>query len=229
MNKSAERALACPKAGVLLLAPGFLLLAPYDVQRKIVDDFHSVLYAMLTYTTVNSASDLEGILTLQKANLAVGLSLEEIQSQGFVTVSHSLEQLKKMNDAERHIIAKDGDRVVGYLLAMTQQCRYDIPILLPMFNVFDSTPYKGKPIAAYRYLVVGQACIDKAYRGQGVFDKCYTAYKDHFNARYDFAITEIASTNLRSRNAHKRVGFEEISSYVDPDNTTWIVVTWDWN
>jgi L-amino acid N-acyltransferase YncA len=183
---------------------------------------------MLVYTTSSSKDDLEGILRLQKANLAEGLPAEEIRSQGFVTVNHSYEQLKKLNDIEKHVIAKDDGKVVGYVLAMTQQSKDDIPVLIPMFEMFGRIAFGGKNISSYHYLVVGQVCVDKACRGQGVFDQCYSIYKNFYKDKYDFAITEIASANARSRQAHRRVGFKEIGSYVAPDNTEWIVVIWNW-
>jgi hypothetical protein len=183
---------------------------------------------MITFTTATSTGDLEGILHLQKANLAQGLSIQEIQSQGFVTVNHSFDQLKKLNEIEKHVIAKDGDKVVSYVLAMTQQSKSDIPILLPMFAIFNSIEFSGKKVSDYHYLVVGQVCVDKAYRGQGIFDQSYAAYKEFYRSKYDFAITEIATTNTRSLQAHKRIGFKEISSYIAPDKTEWIVVVWDW-
>lgn len=183
---------------------------------------------MINYTTATNSKDLEGILALQKANLAKGLTPEEIQSQGFVTVDHSYEQLKKLNDIENHIIARDNDKIAGYVLAMTQQSKSAIPVLLPMFKLFEKILYKNKKISDYNYLVVGQVCIDKEYRGKGIFDKCYYAYKKHFDSKYDFAITEIANTNLRSLIAHKRIGFKEIYSYPTVENTEWIVLIWDW-
>lgn len=183
---------------------------------------------MINYTKATTSKDLEGILALQKANHAIRLTQEEIQSQGFVTVVHSYEQLEKLNDIENHIIARDNDKIAGYVLAMTQQSKSAIPVLVPMFKLFENIFYKNKKIADYNYIVVGQVCIDKEYRGKGIFDKCYSAYKKHFDNKYDFAITEIASTNLRSLNAHKRTGFKEIYSYPNADNTEWIVVLWDW-
>jgi hypothetical protein len=183
---------------------------------------------MINYTQSTSASDLEGILILQKANLAQGLSHEEIQSQGFVTVNHTFDLLKKLNNHEKHVIAKDKDKVVGYVLAMTNHSRFDIPILIPMFEAFDKISYKGRAVTNHNFIIVGQVCIDKLYRGQGVFDKCYSAYRDYYSNKYDFAITEIASTNARSLQAHKRIGFREINTYVAPDKTEWLVVVWDW-
>lgn len=183
---------------------------------------------MIIYTTANSKNDLEGILSLQKRNLVASLTDDEIQSQGFVTVDHSYEQLEKLNSYERHVIAKENEKVVGYLLAMTKRSRLDIPVLIPMFELFDSISYRGKKISEYNYLVVGQVCIDQAWRGRGILDDCYAAYCEHYRAKYDFAITEIAATNLRSLKAHKRIGFKEVKIYVSPDKTKWSVVLWDW-
>ena len=104
---------------------------------------------MITYTIANSKSDLEGILKLQAANLPQALAPAEIQSRGFVTVSHTYDQLSKLNIHEKHIVAKYQERVIGYLLAMTQESRFDIPILIPMFNMFDTILFKNKKIADY--------------------------------------------------------------------------------
>ncbi len=183
---------------------------------------------MIVFTTSNSKTDLEGILDLQKINLALNLPADEIQSQGFVTVTHPYNQLLKLNAYEKHIIAKDHNKVIGYLLAMTEHSKSDIPILIPMFDIFNDTTYNDKTIVDYNYIVVGQVCIDKSYRGQGILDKCYSAYKAYYSDKYDFAITEIAKSNARSLNAHKRIGFKEIKTYTSPGNEEWVIVVWDW-
>jgi L-amino acid N-acyltransferase YncA len=183
---------------------------------------------MITYSTSKTHRDLEQILALQKQNLAAGLTAEQIASQGFVTVSHSFADLQKMNAIEEHVIAKDNDRVIAYILAMTARSRYDIPVLLPMFEMFEQIAWHNKKIAEYRYIVVGQVCVAEGYRGKGVFDACYAAYKDHFKNKYDFAITEIATRNQRSLNAHRRVGFETIHEYQAPDGEDWSIVLWKW-
>ena len=183
---------------------------------------------MIIYTLAATDKELSAIIYLQQQNLPQSLAKEEIAAQGFVTVSHTLEGLQKMNAYEQNLIIKDEDKVVGYLLAMTKRSRTDIPILIPMFEVFDKIIYHNKNISDYNYLVVGQVCIDKSYRGQGLLDEAYKAYKKYFNSKYDFAITEIAITNQRSINAHKRIGFTEIHKYVDANNVAWSVVIWDW-
>lgn len=184
---------------------------------------------MIKYTTAQTDIDLLQILALQKLNLAAGLTKEQINSQGFVTVSHRFEDLKKMNEIEQHVIGKDNDQVVAYLLAMTEHSKFDVPILFPLFDMFERVDYQHKRIKEYRYMVVGQACVAEGYRGKGVFDAVYAAYRDCFKDKYDFAITEIATRNQRSVNAHKRVGFETIHTYAAPDGEEWNVVIWKWN
>lgn len=183
---------------------------------------------MIVFTASQNDKDLTGILNLQRNNLARNLQQEEIRSQGFVTVLHRLEDLQKMNTIERHIIAKDNDSVIAYLLAMTEKSKFDIPVLVPMFELFESIRYKNRLLSQYNYMVVGQVCVDKKYRGQGVLDKCYDLYIDTFRKRYDFAVTEIATSNQRSLNAHKRIGFKTIHEYVAPDGESWAIVVLEW-
>ena len=183
---------------------------------------------MVVISPSSTEKDLQGILVLQQGNLSSILPAEEKQTQGFVTVAHSFDDLKQMQVYEPNIIAKDGDTVVAYVLAMTEKSKADIPILVPMFNGFNHIEYKGKAITDYKYLVVGQVCVEKSYRGEGLFDKCYYAFKDQFESRYDFAITEVATVNLRSMKAHQRIGFIEIFRAKDETDLEWSVVIWDW-
>ncbi len=183
---------------------------------------------MIVYTTCNSQADLSGILKLQKANLANALTAEEIQSQGFVTVSHQLKDLENLNSIEKHVIAKDDDEVIAYLLAMTPASKFDLPILIPMFEVFGKIRWMTELVSDFNYLVVGQVCVSKNYRGQSILDQCYAKYKECYRDKYEFAITEIDAKNLRSLKAHERIGFKDIHRYKAENGTEWIIVLWDW-
>lgn len=183
---------------------------------------------MLTFKTATTDQELRQILDLQQQNLAKNLSPAEALEQGFLTVEHDFDLLKKMNDLENAAIAKENDQVVGFLLAMTRALRHDIPILVPMFDVFDNLTYQGRKLQDYQYIVVGQACIAASHRGTGAFDQCYQVYKYFLKDKYDFTITEISKRNQRSLRAHKRVGFEVIHDFVAPDGEAWDIVLWDW-
>ncbi|SEG36588.1 GNAT family N-acetyltransferase [Algoriphagus boritolerans] len=172
-------------------------------------------------------AELRGILDLQKVNLLSEISEEEKAEQGFVTVRHSLDQLKLMHSLEPHVITKDGEKVIGYILAMTKESRDLVPVLIPMFEQFDRLNFGEKLLSDYDYLVIGQICIDKSYRGQGIFDKMYELYRSTFASRYDFAVTEIALSNFRSLKAHQRVGFKVIHEF-DDTTQNWAIVLLDW-
>lgn len=180
------------------------------------------------YSKSKTNQELLEIIALQKQNLPQNLSSEEIKREGFVTVEHSFEALKKMNEITQHVLIKNNNKVVGYLLAMTKKSQHDIAVLKPMFDVFEKIYYKNKVVNTYNYLVVGQVCIAKNYRGKGLLSTCYEAYKYFYKYSYDFAITEIATSNKRSINAHKKIGFKEIHKYTDTNNTNWSIVIWDW-
>ena len=89
---------------------------------------------MVEITQAKSDADLQGILALQRKNLAVNLSPEEVADQGFVTVVHHLDILRRMNEAGAHTIAKDGDQThLREVLAYCVSCLNEIADLLKPF------------------------------------------------------------------------------------------------
>jgi len=183
---------------------------------------------MTTVTTAQSDQDLKEIIVLQTINLPKNISIEEAQKQGFVTVVHDFDILKKMNEDEAHIIAKLDGKVVGYCLAMTQKFKSDIPVLVPMFDKMDEQTYNGKFIRDYNYITCGQVCVAKEARGQGIFDQMYHHYRDTYSSKYDLILTEIATRNQRSIRAHYRVGFETLLCYTADNGEEWEIVIWKW-
>ena len=182
---------------------------------------------MLAVTTTSGISDLQQILSLQKKNLVTNISKEEMQSQGFVTVNHSLEMLEMMHKLAPSIIIKDHDKVVAYALTMLCECKNLVPELKSMFFGFDSLDWRGKRLNEYSYYVMGQICIDKSYRGRGLFGLLYHKHKEVYESDFDFIITEVATRNTRSMKAHKRIGFETVHVHKD-ELDEWEVVVWDW-
>jgi len=183
---------------------------------------------MLRITTASHPEELEQILLLQQKNLARNISRQEAVEQGYVTVIHTPDQLQKMHQLAPAILAKDDEKVVGYALSMPISCSKLIPILEPMFASFENLVYKGKPLQQFSYYVMGQICIDKAFRGQGIFDKLYAGHKETYSQNYDCIITEVATRNTRSIKAHQRVGFDAIHKYTD-ETDDWEVMVWDWS
>jgi GNAT superfamily N-acetyltransferase len=179
---------------------------------------------MLSFGPIRDANSLKEILALQIANLPSTISGEEAVDQGFVTVAHSVELLTAMNEPHHHSGAWYENRLVGYALVMETRFKDKIPVLFPMFELLDGIPYKGKRLADWPYFVMGQICIDKPFRGQGIFSGLYQDLKSRLSAHFELVVTEIATRNTRSIRAHEKVGFERIYNYTDPDGEEWDIV-----
>lgn len=179
---------------------------------------------VIEYSTVNKNDELIQILSLQQQNLRHKNSFEEEQEQGFVTVRHDFELLKKMNEIIPHVIAKDIDKVIGYALVMSKHFRHQIPELQSMFDLLDTLIIHGKKLGTENFIVMGQICIDKDYRGKGIFQGLYKHYFDLYKPIYKYIITEVAERNVRSLQAHFKVGFKEVHRYDEPGIETWVVL-----
>jgi len=176
----------------------------------------------VTYKRAETDGELHQILELQRINIPSVISEEERQAEGFVTVHHTFEILKAMNDKCPHVIAISNNKVVGYALCMLSVFKEEIEVLRSMFQQIDNCLQ-----AEETYFVMGQICIDKRSRKQGVFRGMYGFMRQEMNRVYDMIITEVDAENLRSLNAHYAVGFKHLHSY-NSKNQNWELISWDW-
>jgi len=168
-------------------------------------------------------ADLRAILALQASQLAAALGPEAAARDGFVTVSHELETLRRMHALAPSVVAVDGAALAGYALVMPVEAAPWVPVLAPMFAVLRTLSFRGRPLASLRHYVMGQVCVAPAWRGRGVFDALYEGHRRFLGGRYDAVVTEIATRNGRSMRAHARAGFETIHVYRDATDE-WAVV-----
>ena len=173
---------------------------------------------MISYTQATTESDLRQILELQHSNLKINISEDDAIREGFVTVEHSLELLSAMNDLQPHIVAKEKDTIVGYALCMHPKFGNDIDILKPMFKEISKC-YQSS------YIVMGQICIAKNYRGQGIFKKLYQTMNVETQGEFSSIITEVDLQNKRSLNAHYGLGFKDLGTYRS-SGQDWKLIIW---
>ena len=181
------------------------------------------------YTYPESSDDFRKIVELQKKNLPVNISEVEAKDQGFVTVQHTAALLKSMNDLGGHALAKVGEQVVGYALFMSKELEQTIPLLSPMFEQFKKVNFNGSSLYDCNYFVMGQVCIDKDFRSQGVFGGLYDFLKQKNKDKYNYIVTEVATRNTRSIRAHKKVGFELANVYRVEEGEEWAIVVLELN
>ncbi len=180
------------------------------------------------FRAARSEQDLRQILDLQAENLTASLSAAEARDQGFVTVHHDLPLLTMMNQLQPHVIGVSGGRVVAYALSMLRHFGEHIPALKPLCAMLDEQEYEGRRLVDYRYFIMGQVCVAKPFRGQGVFEALYAKMRELYADRYDLLVTEIAGHNTRSAHAHEKVGFERLHRYSHAPDQHWDIVVWPW-
>src|SRR5436305_1769286 len=161
-------------------------------------------------TVVTNNEELQEIIQLSYQNLRAKISEEEKKSQGFVSWNYSFELLHKLNVQHPHVIVKDNDKVIGYALVALREARSFHPALEQMITDLEPLVYEGKKLSAYKYYIMGQVCVDKAYRGKGIIEMLYQKHKALFEKDFDFVVTEISILNSRSIRAHEKIGFRTI-------------------
>jgi ribosomal protein S18 acetylase RimI-like enzyme len=132
-----------------------------------------------------------------------------------------------MNNEAKHIIAVDNDKVVGYALTMLKEYKNLIPVLVPMFAVFESIEYENTKLNNVNYYVMGQVCVADTHRGKGIFKALYEKHKEVYASKFDLLLTEVSSSNLRSMRAHEKVGFKTINTFKDATDE-WNILSWNW-
>lgn len=180
----------------------------------------------ILFEIASTDQHLEQILQLQRRNLIGAISAEQQAQQGFVFAEHTMPLLKRMAAELPQVIAVSDGRVIGYNLAMPVSMRNEIPSLVPMFEEFERCEYKGRPLATYNFMVGGQVCVDKDFRGRDLLRRLYHETRDRLPPGYQLCVTEVSARNSRGLNAHQKMGFEVVSTYHD-GKELWKVVVWD--
>jgi hypothetical protein len=183
---------------------------------------------MMTIKRVSEYPELEGIKKLQQDNLKINLTDQEAASEGFVTAEYTLDFLKKMHSESPSVIAKDGDRIAGYALVAVKAIRHEHELLGDLFNTIDKIIYGDQLLKDSRYVVVGQLCVSREYRGLGLVPQMYQYFKNSLCPQFDYCITDVAQDNPRSLKAHLKTGFRVIDT-LRYGGLGWDIVLWDWN
>lgn len=183
---------------------------------------------MVEFTTTTTDADLEQILELQRANRSENLSPDEVESEGFVSARHDLALLRDMNTPHAHVIAKENNKVVGYTLALVRSFDVDrIPILDGLLGVIEAAEYNGASVQTMNFIIMGQVCVAKEYRGKGVFGGLYAEMRETLSPHFECIVTSVSTRNPRSLRAHAKVGFEVVHKY-SSHGEDWRILLWKW-
>lgn len=183
---------------------------------------------MITIKLVTEQSELEGIKKLQQENLKKNLSHQEAGIEGFVTAEYTMEFLERMHYEKPSVIAKDGELIVGYTLVAVKAIRFEHELLKDLFDTIDNTQYQHRLLKNTSYVVVGQLCVSKNYRGLGLVHQMYQHFRKTLSQEFNYCITDVAKDNPRSLKAHLKSGFVVIDE-LQYGAVGFDIVLWDWN
>ena len=182
---------------------------------------------MIEIVHVSNDAELDDIRLLQRENLRKLIGETEAGKEGFLTAEYSMEMLQQMHRFQPSIIAKDGDTIAGYVIITTKNSYGQHPLLDSLFDSIDALNYNDTPLKDVNYILVGQLCVGKAYRGTGLVQKMYNYYQQSLSKSYQYLITDVAQENPRSIKAHLKTGFEIIHT-IQYGGIGWDIVLWDW-
>ena len=183
---------------------------------------------MLYTTEVTTEDEILQVHKMNQLYLRSNVSEQVQEEEGFVSWLYPVSLLQQMHSLAPSIIVKDDDTVIGYALVTPIEAgsfHHDVQTMIDNLETID---YNSKPLSSYSYYIMGQVCIDKEYRGKGIFSMLFQKHKEIYSDQYQLLITEISTKNLRSQKAHEKVGFKTIHTYSDALDE-WNVVVWDWS
>ncbi|MDE2393416.1 MAG: hypothetical protein KGM03_06815, partial [Cytophagales bacterium] len=129
---------------------------------------------MIRIQLASSAEEMKDVLALQQANLRKNISQEEAETQGFLMAEYDLDFLKLLHQQSPGILAKDGEKVVGYSLVALPETAGHHPLLADLVENIERCIFDGKPVKDYA--IVAQLCVSKEYRGQDLVQKLYGSF-----------------------------------------------------
>jgi hypothetical protein len=183
---------------------------------------------MLTTKLAATDQELLQIADLSNANRSTNISEEEKEKEGFVSWVYTPDILRTINAIAPSVIVLDGENLAGYAITLTRQSLTAYPPAAPTFTHALPLLLNGRPLSEQRFYLMGQICVSKAWRGQGIVGALYHGHRQFYSAQFDALVTEISMANPRSLKAHQRIGFETIGRHFE-NGHDWAVVAWDWS
>src|SRR6516225_11469276 len=143
-------------------------------------------------------NDVLGILALQEPNLP--------DSGGSLSVRLTEDWFKQAVAAKSVVVGKHNDKVVGYVLGTSLAAKAHVPIVQAMMRAFPPPP------DCYLY---GPVCVAETERGKGLAGALFEVLQRHMAGRP--AMTFIRADNIASRRAHRKMGMNELGTFIHED------------
>lgn len=138
--------------------------------------------------------DVPGILALQEPNL--------VERGGGLSVRQNADWFRRAILDKSVVVARNNDKVVGYVLGTSLAAKAHIPIVQAMLRVFPAPP------DCYLY---GPVCVAESERRKGLAALLFKELQTHMNGRP--AMTFIRADNAVSLRAHRKMGMTKLGNF----------------
>ena len=146
----------------------------------------------------------EGVMALLRANHADNLGEAE-RRDGFVTTNMTPEQMTALIAEENGVtVARDGAGVAAFALAAPWGFWSQWPFFRNMIRILGNYRFGGVTLTEENSYQYGPVCVDRDYRGRGVFERVFAASLRTMEDRYPIMVTFVNQANPRSYAAHSR-------------------------
>ncbi len=173
------------------------------------------------------ATDIDGILALQRANLKNNLSESEQEQWGFLSVPSQESDFERYRREAVLVVAIQGGRVVGFENTMTIPHALQTPLFVTEVDAYKRIPYNGTTIFRLNPCIIGQLAVDREFRGHGVAVDLHNAVIERSRGRFGVLVSVVESTNARSLAFHERkIHMKRVGEY-EHESATFVVLAQD--
>lgn len=148
-------------------------------------------------------SDINGVIELQGKNLLANIPENEWEN-GFVTTPFTVGQIESIVTFNGLFVGESDKRIVAYAFAGSWEYFSQWAIFPFMVSRLAQLNFRTEVIAIENSFQYGPICIDKNYRGSGVFQKLFEAMRIAMSKQYPIGVTFINKINKRSFEAHTK-------------------------
>ncbi len=166
--------------------------------------------------------DFEKMVLLQNQNLSTVLA-DDQKSDGFLSTAFTADQFIRMSESVAVVVGRNGDDVIGFICASTVEDCSENPLPAAMIARFPEILIGAHRLSELKCFIAGPVCVDKNYRGQGVFEGLYAELVGKAAAEYQAALALVSTANPRSIKAHAKIGMEVVGSFSFAEREFFIV------
>ena len=151
-----------------------------------------------------TVADIESILALH-ARYQVDSIHPNDKADGFVTTAFNQTQLTDLIESEQGLfVAQQDTTIIAYAMAASWTFWSQWPMFAHMIKELDKDQLQQVSLSVENSYQYGPVCVDKAYRGQGVFEGIFFFALQQMHSRYPILVTFINKINPRSFAAHTK-------------------------